>query len=415
MTGSCSAAARLGAACVALAAVAAPVPASAQVAVRAGLVYTVAGPPIQDGVVVIRDGKIAAVGSGDRTRIPDGMPVIEARVVTPGLVDAHSVVGMSGILNVDHDQDQLDRGDAIQPELRAVDAFNVREPLVDWLRGLGVTTVHTGHGPGTIVSGQTLIAKTWGRTAEEAILRPEAMVAATLGGQALDARPGKSPGTRAKAIAMLRGKLIEAQRYARQQGGKDASKRPGRDLRLETLGRVLARELPLLVTVHRHQDILAALRLAREFDIRIVLDGAAEAHLLVDAIRAAEVPVILHPTMLRADADDDTDNISMETAARLHRAGIPFAIQSGYESYVPKTRVVLFEAAVATAYGLPHDAALAAITLDAARILGIADRVGSIERGKDGDLALFDGDPFEYTTHCTGVVLNGVHVESTPR
>ena len=390
-------------------------PAAAQVAVRAGTLYTMSGPPITDGVVVVRDGKIAAVGPAASTRIPDGMPVLEARVVTPGLIDAHSVVGMAGYLNIDHDQDQLDRGDAIQPELRAVDAFNVREPLVDWLRGLGVTTIHTGHGPGTIVSGQTLIAKTWGRTAEEAVIRPQAMIAATLGGLALDSRPGKSPGTRAKAMAMLRAKLVEAQRYTDKQGGKDASKRPGRDLRLEALARVLAKELPLLVTVHRHHDILAALRLAREFDIRIVLDGAAEAYLLVDAIRTAGVPVILHPTMVRAGDDGETENASMETASKLRAAGIPFAFQSGYESYVPKTRVVLFEAAVATAFGLSREAALAAITVDAARILGIDDRAGSIERGKDGDLALFDGDPFEYTSHCTGVVMGGVHVESTAR
>jgi imidazolonepropionase-like amidohydrolase len=392
--------------------------ARAQVAVRGDTVYTLAGPPIADGVVVVRDGKITAVGPAASVSIPNDYRVLRAAVVTPGLVDAHTVVGLSGQFNVDHDQDQLDRAEPIQPELRAVDGYNARERLVEWVRGLGVTTVHTGHGPGTVVSGQTMVAKTWGRNADDAVIVPAAMVAATLGGGALDTRPGKSPGTRAKAVALLRTELVKAQEYLRKGKLEDASKRPGRDLRLETLGRVLQRELPLLVTVHRHQDILAALRLAREFDLRLVLDGAAEAYLVLDEIRAAGVPVILHPTMQRAGAyggDSQTENISMETAGKLRQAGIPFALQSGYEGYVPKTRVVLFEAALARAHGLGFEAALAAITLDAARIVGVAERVGSLERGKDGDLALWDGDPFEYTTHCTGVVVEGQVVSETAR
>jgi imidazolonepropionase-like amidohydrolase len=395
-----------------------PAPASAQIAVRGGTVYTMAGAPIRDGIVLVENGKVAQVGPATSVRVPDGVRVVEAAVVTPGLVDAHTVIGMAGYLNIEHDQDQLDRGEAIQPELRAIDGFNIREPLVDWVRGLGVTTIHTGHGPGTIVSGQTMVVKTWGRNVEGAVLDEQAMVAATLGGGAIDSRPGKSPGTRAKALAMLRAKLVEAQQYARKQKGKDESKRPGRDLRLEALNRVLSRELPLLVTVHRHQDILAALRLAREFELSLVLDGAAEAHVVLDEIRAAGIPVILHPTMTRAGragGDGETENVSMETAARLQEAGIRFAIQSGYESYVPKTRVVLFEAGVATAFGLSTEQALAAVTIEAARIVGVADRVGSLERGKDGDLALFDGDPFEYTTHCVGVVIDGVQVEDQSR
>jgi len=116
--------------------------------VRGGTVYTLAGTPIQDGVVVVRDGKIADVGPASRVRIPEGFRVLEAPVVVPGLVDAHTVVGMAGYLNYPHDQDQLDRSEPIQPELRAIDGFNLREALVDWVRGLGVTTIHTGHGPG---------------------------------------------------------------------------------------------------------------------------------------------------------------------------------------------------------------------------------------------------------------------------
>ena len=391
-------------------------PARAQnVAVRGATVHTMSGAPIRDGVVVVRDGKIAAVGPASSTKIPEGFRVLEAAVVTPGLIDAHTVVGLAGQYNVDHDQDQLDRGDPIQPELRAIDGFNVQERLVEWVRDLGVTTIHTGHGPGAVISGQTMLAKTWAKDADAAVVVPEAMLAVTLGDGTLESK-GKWPGTRGKAVAMLRAKLIEAQQYARKSSAKDESKRPGRDLKLEVLGRVLDRKLPLLITVHRHQDILAALRVAKEFNLRIVLDGASDAPLVLDAIKAAGVPVIVHPTMERAGApgNSETENVSFATAAKLRAAGIPMAFQSGYENYVPKTRVVLFEAGAATAHGLSFDDALAAITIEAARILGVAERVGSLEKGKDGDLALYDGNPFEYSSHCTGVVINGQVASDQP-
>lgn len=374
------------------------------VAVRGALVYTMAGPPLADGVVLVRDGKIAAVGAAAEVAIPEGARVIEAAVVTPGLVDAHSVVGLAGYLNTDHDQDQLETSAAIQPELRAIDAYNARERLVEWVRSLGVTTLHTGHAPGALISGQTMIAKTRGESVEEAVVRRQAMVAATLGESAL-VEGGKSPGTRSKAVAMLRAELVKAGEYLEEQRTADAEKPTARDLRLEALGQVLTRELPLLVTAHRHQDILSALRVQEEFGFDLVLDGAADAHLLIDELREAGARVILHPTMTRPTGEKE--NASMETAARLAESGIPFALQSGYESYVPKTRVVLFEAAIAASNGLGFEAALASITRDAAELLGIGDRVGTLEVGKDGDLALYDADPFEYTTHCVGVVIEG--------
>jgi imidazolonepropionase-like amidohydrolase len=137
----------------------------------------------------------------------------------------------------------------------------------------------------------------------------------------------------------------------------------------------------------------------------MVLDGASESYLLIDQIKAAGVPVIVHPTMFRSHGE--SENLSMETAGKLRAAGIPIALQSAYEGYVPKTRVVLFEAAIAAANGLSFDDALGAITRDAARILGVDDRIGSIEKGKDADIACFDGDPFEYTTHCTTTIIDG--------
>jgi imidazolonepropionase-like amidohydrolase len=378
--------------------------ASAQVAVRGETVHTMAGAPIKDGVVLVgASGKIERVGPAADVRVPTGYRLLRAKVVTPGLVDAHTVVGLAGYLNQPHDQMQLETSSAIQPELRAVDAYNAQEKLVEWLRSHGVTTIHTGHAPAALVPGQTMIAKTAGDEVDAAVIVPVATIAATLGSDGL-AGQGRSPGNTSKAIAMLRAELIKAKEYVDKQAGP-ADKRPARDLKLEALGKVISKEIPLLVTAHRSHHILTALRVAKEFDIRIVLDGAAEAYLVTDRLKDAGIPVILHATMARAGGD--LENMTMESASLLRKAGIPVALQSGFESYVPKTRVVLFEAAVAAANGLTFDEALGTVTIDAARILGIDKRVGSLEAGKDGDVALFDGDPFEYTSHVVGVVIDG--------
>ena len=384
------------------------------VAVYGDTVYTMTGPPIEKGVVLIEAGKIKLAGSALDIPVPPEARVLRGKVVTPGLVDAHTTVGLTGYLNQDQDQDQLDKTEPIQPELRAIDSYNPRERLIEWVRGFGVTTIHTGHAPGALVSGQTMIAKTVGESVDDATITPQAMVAVTLGD---DARPGddkKSPGTRSKAVAMLRGELVKTQDYLRKLELADPEKRPDRDLRREVFADVLRGKLPLLVTVNRATDIDAALRIAEEFDIRIVLDSASEAYLVADRIKAAGVPVIVHPSMRRGGAGE-TENISFETAATLRAKGIPVALQSGFEGYVPKTRVALFEAAIASANGLTTEEALATITSDAATILGVADRVGSLRPGLDGDVAIFDGDPFEYATHCTAVVIDGRVVSEEPR
>jgi len=386
--------------------------AAQDIAVQGETIYTMSGPAISNGVVLIRDGKIRSVGKSASVKIPDGARVLQAKVVTPGLIDARSVVGFSGILNQPHDQEQLEKSAPMQPELRAIDAYNGRDPLVEYIRGFGITTIHTGHAPGALISGQTMIVKTYPANLEQALINPAALTAATLGTGAVTGDKGKAPGTSAKAVAMLRAELIKAQDYVKKLAKKDADKRPARDLHLEALARVLEGKQPLLVTVHRHQDILAALRLAAEFKLKIVLDGVSDAPLVLNEIKKSGFPVILHPTMWRANGE--MENISFETAAKLKKAGIPFALQSGFESYVPKTRIVLFEAAVAAANGLSREEALAAITIDAAKLLGLEKRLGSIESGKDADLALFDGDPFEYTTHCTMVIVSGVVTDSRP-
>ena len=354
----------------------------------------------------MRDGKIAAVGDVD---VPAGLEVVEAKVVMPGLIDAHATVGLSGVLNVPQDQDQLDASSPTQPELRALDAYHARDPLVEWVRGLGVTTLHTGHGPGALISGQTMVVKTHGRSVDADVVAPLAMVAVTLAdsGRSND---GKGPGTRPKSVAVLRQQLLAAQHYAaRRERDPDGAV----DLGLETLAKVLRKEVPLLVTAHRAHDLASALRVAEEFDVRVVLDGAAEAYLMLPRIAEAGVWVLPHPAMARTRGD--LENGTMELPKLLVGAKVPFALQSGFEAYVPKTRVVLWEAGISVMHGLAHERAMRALTIDAAKLCGVDDRLGSLEVGKDADLAVFDGDPFEYTTHCLGVVIDGVRYLGTER
>lgn len=379
--------------------------ANAQLAIKGELVYTMDGGAIFNGVVLVKDGKIESVGKAESITIPDGYTVISAKVVTPGLIDAHSVIGLNGALNQPHDQMALDGGGSIQPELRAIDAYNADERLIEWVRQFGVTTIHTGHQPSALISGQTMIAKTFGKNVDEVTLVPMAMIAVTLGNNA-NAGAGKSPGTRAKQVAMLRAEFIKAGENSKKA---DAPK----DLRSVAMMAVIKREIPLLITANKAQDIMTAIRLAKEFNLRVVLDGVSDAQLVMNEIKASGFPVIVHPTMARPDGD--ANGLSMEDAAKLKTAGIPVALQSGFEGYVPKTRVVLYEAGMAAANGLSKQDALALITIDAAKILGLDARIGSIKVGKDADLALYDGDPLEWTTHCVTTIINGRVVSNVVR
>ncbi len=377
----------------------------AQIAIKAAMIYTVSGAPIRNGVVLVKNGKIESVGTG--ITIPSGYTIYETKVLTPGLVDARSVVGVSGALNIPTDQDQLEKSGPIQPELRAIDAYNPEETLVKVIRDYGVTTIHTGHGVGALVSGQTMIAKTKAGSVETVTIQPFSMLAMTIGPSV--SGNFTSPGTKAKQIAMIRTELMKAQAYLKKQSDKDSSKRPAADLKLDALVKLLKGEIKALITVNSSVDIMSAIRLAKEFNFKLVLNGAAEAYRLIPEIKNANAELILHATMARNGGD--MVNMTMESAAILTKAGIAVSIETGYEGYVPKTRILLFEAAEAMAFGLSFDDALKTVTLNPARLLGIANKVGSIEPGKDADLVLFNGDPFEYLSKVCGVMIDGLMVK----
>lgn len=368
---------------------------------------------LENGVVLIEGDKIRQIGPETSISVPEGYQMYHAKVATPGLIDAHSYVGLTGVYNVLADQDMDENTDPNTADLRAIDGFNPTEKLVSYALRYGVTTVQVGPGPSNPIAGQAGIFKTYGKTVDETLLKFPSAVIFNLGEKpkAAFGSKNKAPTTRMATAALIRRALNEAKVYAQKRQSEKQEKRPKFDARKEALAKVVNREIPAIITCHRSDDIMTALRIAKEFNLRLILDGATEGYLIREEIKRAGVPVLVAPTMQRLGTIE-TLNSTYENAAFLWHAGIPFAIQSGFESYVPKTRIILFEAGIATANQLPEEEALKAITLYPAQILGIDDRLGSLEAGKDADIVLFDGDPLEYLTHVTVVFVSGKVVYS---
>jgi len=417
---------------LALVLAAAPPSRAQTLVVDGATIHPVAGPALAGGRVLVRDGVIERIGLVQEIPVPEGALRLEAAVVTPGLIDAHTSAGLSGLYNVLADQDQDETSAPDQAPLRALDAFNPDEPLVRHLLEHGVTLVQTGPGPANPVAGQAAIFRTHGRVADDMAVRRVSALVLNLGETPKEvyAPRNERPTTRMGTAALIRGALLEGREYAAARGRAEADgggggglfgggddegpEPPDRDLRKEALARAAAGDLPAIFVAHRADDLLTAIRIAREYNLRFALSGATEGWLVADALRAAGAPVLVGPVMERV-ASPETLNASYENAARLAEAGVRIALRSGFEDYVPKNRVVLFEAAVAAANGLGFEGALRAVTLGAAEVLGVDDRFGSLEPGKAADLVLFDGDPFEYTSHVTHVVVEGEVVHRRER
>ena len=380
-------------------------------ALKATEVHTVSGEVIADGVVIVRDGVIEAVGAG--LAVPDGARVFTGEVLTPGLIDAWTTAGLTGVYNKEWDQDHAEGSSPVQPELRALDGYRADE-LVAWIRGFGVTTVNAGPSPGQPVSGRTVVTRTTPAPVDEAALSEDAFVVFSLGEQPKWRFSGEGASSRMGSAAIVRQSLADAREYQqrRRLGGAD---RAPVDLGMEALVELLEGERRALFHAHRADDLLTALRIAEEFGIEVVLAGAAEGWLVADRIAEAGVPVLVGPVMSRSWRNGEQRNSNFENAGILAGAGVPVAFMSGYEGYVPKVRVVLWEAAIAGANGLGREATLEALTLGAAGILGIEGETGSIEVGKAADLVIYDGDPFEYTSHACVVVVGGAVVSEECR
>lgn len=381
----------------------------ADLAITADRVLPVAGPAIPDGVVLVRDGKITAVGPRAAVPVPDGARVVHGAVVTPGIVDGLTTIGLSGPLNKPVDQDHREPAISVAPELRALDAFAPWDELVTWVRQHGVTTVNAGPSPGAPVGGRTVIASTWAAPGgAPTYVVPDGMIVLTLG-EATKTWPNAQ--SRMGAAAEIRQAFAEAREY-RARRALPLADRPVIDLGSEALAEALDGKRRVVIIARRADDILTALRLRDEFGLNLVLAGASEAYLVRDAIVAAKVPVLVGPVMDRTwSTPGEARDGTFENAHLLDEVGVQVGFMTGYESYVPKVRVALFEAAVAAANGLGPERALELATRGTAEILGIADRKGTLAVGRDADVVVFDGDPFEVVSHVCAVVIGGAVVD----
>ena len=389
------------------------------IAVVADHLYTMAdGTQGGPGMVLIRDGKIEAVRNAPHQQPPDGYTVLKGVYVTPGLIDADTTAGISGAYNIPADQDQDEATDPNTADVRTFDSFNPNERLLKVLNQYGVTTVQSAPGPRNPIAGRAGIFKTAGTgsgpaTVEQLAIRQESAMLFNLGDtpKATYGKKEKAPTTRMKTAEIIRHALLDAKAYEEKwdkwkKDGTDISKQPSRDMKLEALLAVVDGRLPAIFNAYRADDIDTAIRIGSEFHLHYMLASATEGYLIADAIRRAGVPCLAGPVMQRMESLQ-TANATFENPALLKRAGIPIALMTGYEGYVPKNRVLLFEAGIAAANGLGMEEALRTATADAAQILGVDDQVGSLAPGKDADIALFDGDPFEYTSHVLAVLTSG--------
>jgi imidazolonepropionase-like amidohydrolase len=359
--------------------------------IRAGRVHPASGKPIEDGAIVIEDGKVKAVGSAADVKRPFGATTVLAAHVTPGLIDPYTTAGLSGAWNISADQDQDEPSDPNQADLRVLDGFNPHDPLMEFLRANGVSVAHVTPGRVNPIAGRTAIFRTDGKTAEAAALNTSFAVLVNLGEAPKEAFKAKGPTTRMGTAALVRKAFSEAQGIAANPD-KKATANP---------------KAPVVFAAHRADDVRTALRLADEFKLKPVIALGTEAWMMANELAKKQIPVIVHPTMQRAAGSVETQHTLLANAAILHAAKVPVTLGTAFEGYVPKNRNLRAEAAMAAANGLGHEQALKAITIDSAKLLGIDKDHGSIEVGKVADLVLYDGDPFEHATHVTHTILNG--------
>jgi len=394
-------------------------------AIKGGTIFTMAGEPIKNGVILVKDGKIEKVGRG--ISIPGGYPVVDAQefVVLPGLVSARSYNGISSNWRRQSSIDEMSK--PVVPEMEVKHAIEPQAPAFFLSRELGIATAMVTPGNRNVIGGQGVVLKTDGAVVDKMIFKDKAVMVFGLGRSSK--RSGKMPSTRMGIAALLRETLTKAQEYKEKVESYEKEKKgkePKRDLSMEALIPVLKGEMPVMFHCERKDDILTALRIADEFKLKVIFDGVTDGYKVVDEIKKRGIPVILE-NIFRGIGQIEDRGFNPENPAILARAGIMVAFRPDEGSwYTPGAGEaggdLLEIAAFAFKYGMPEEEALKAVTINAARIIGVDDkavtinaariigvddRVGSLEVGKDADILLLRGHPLQTRSIPEAVFING--------
>jgi imidazolonepropionase-like amidohydrolase len=392
------------------------------VAIRGARLLTVTNGVIDDGTLIMQGGKITALGSD--IPVPTGIEVIDGdgKTVLPGFIDGFTNLGTVDFPSLGEDDDEAT--DPVMPQLRIIDGFNPDNRFIPAARSFGITTVLCAPAEGNLLSGQSALMNLAGTHLEDMTVAFPVGVHANLG-ESPKLRYGKknrSPMTRMGAAALLRQTLVDArgcadkiERYQKElseyEKGENEKKPspPKKDMKLEALMPVVRAEMPLIVSADRLDDIHTALRIAEEFDLKIVLNHGAEAHRLAEELSQRNIPVIWGP----ADAsfrELESKGGTLETPYKLHQAGIKFTFQTGS---INNLSGLLQQAREAVVHGLPKEEAIKALTLAPATIFGVSDQLGSLEVGKSANVVVFDGDPLEELSKVEMVFIKGERLPIT--
>lgn len=376
--------------------------------IKNGKILTMTGATYENGAVLIEDRKIKAVGT-NILNLPEGIPTIDAKGgwVMPGIIEAHCHVGITEQKKGFEGDDCNETTEPVTPYLKALDAINPMDAAFDDAVKAGITGVMVGPGSSNVVGGQFAFLKTKSRIVDELIVLEPAAMKVALGENPKKnySDQQKSPVTRMAIGALLRQALFEAKAYKLQ---KESAQKEGKafemDFKKECWLPVLKKEIPLKVHAHRVDDILTAIRIAKLFDVNITLDHCSEGHLIADTIARTGFPAIVGPSMA-ARSKIEVQNVDFKTSGILHKAGVKVAITTDHP--VIPIQYLPICAGFAAKEGLGIEEGLKAITINAAEICGISKRLGSIEVGKDADIAIFDGNPMEVFTHTLYTIING--------
>src|SRR5215469_16143551 len=387
--------------------------ASNSIAITGGYVVPIEGDPIDGGTVLLADGKIAAV-EGPGFKPPPGTDVVDAagKWVLPGFIDAHAHLGVSEEGEGWAGSDTNELTGPVQAQVRALDAINpAEEGFRDAISG-GVLAVNINPGSGNPIGGQTVAIRCWGRTVDDMVLREPAGLKSALGENPKRVYGDKkeTPSTRLGTAAVIRAAFVEAGNYLAKLENNQSSERgkvTDRDLKLEALGRVLRREIPWRQHCHRADDIATAMRIAAEFGYDLVIDHGTEAYLLADKIAAAGIPVVIGP-LFTSRSKVELRNRSLANPGRLAAAGVTIAITTDHP--VVPIHFLIHQVTLAVKEGLDRETALRAVTINPARIIGVADRLGSLTVGKDADLVIWSGDPLDVMSRAEVAYIGGQQI-----